>query len=643
VTDTNGESWTASDDASWTYDRDFVCSSNPADYSDGYYKYDHTNTATIVETGQSDDAKVTVNCYAPVPSKDASTSYTRQYDWTITKDYDGTFHMFIGDPAESHGYKVTVDQTISEYDFAVDGTITLENPHPTEGLTVSLSDFVDGVEATLDCGGTLYVPADGSATCGYSAGLGSKTDGTNTATATFNGIDFVATADYTFGDPTTIVGEPDINVTDTNGESWTASDDASWTYDRDFACSSNPADYSDGYYKYDHTNTATIVETGQSDDAKVTVNCYAPDISKDANGTFDRDWSWEIEKVSDVTTLEMWYEDSIPVNYAVTLTPSKTDTNFDVGGTITVNNPNPEDTLVVVLTDVLGDGTPGVIDPTSCNYDAGTGELTVAPSGTETCDYTAEDLPYDDVALATTSNKATIDLNGILFEHTVNFSWSLVTETDECVDVSDDNGTPGDTSDDVDLGTVCADDADKTLEYTLFIGPFTPPDDCGEKGFVNTASFLTADSGTKGSSSWEILLDIICDEGCTLTQGYWKTHSMMGTAPYDPAWMNLGPDGENTPFFGTGLSWVEVLFQNPAGGNAYFILAHQYIAAELNRLNGASVSDLGGALGDAEFYLVEYEDVMDIPDDIREDVIVLASLLDDFNNGLIGPGYCEVP
>ena len=41
-------------------------------------------------------------------------------------------------------------------------------------------------------------------------------------------------------------------------------------------------------------------------------------------------------------------------------------------------------------------------------------------------------------------------------------------------------------------------------------------------------------------------------------------------------------------FFSSGLTWQQILETPPAGGNAYLILAHQYIAARLNRASGAS-------------------------------------------------------
>ena len=73
-------------------------------------------------------------------------------------------------------------------------------------------------------------------------------------------------------------------------------------------------------------------------------------------------------------------------------------------------------------------------------------------------------------------------------------------------------------------------------------------------------------------------------EGCTLTPGYWKTHSKYGPAPYDATWAEIG---EDTPFFASGKTWYDALWTEPKGGEAYYILAHAYIAAALNFKNGA--------------------------------------------------------
>jgi len=137
-------------------------------------------------------------------------------------------------------------------------------------------------------------------------------------------------------------------------------------------------------------------------------------------------------------------------------------------------------------------------------------------------------------------------------------------------------------------------------------------------------------------------------EGCTLTPGYWKTHSMYGPAPYDDTWALVLPDGEDTGFFDTGQTWYEVLWTEPKGGNAYYILAHAYIAATLNGLRGADTSAITSELAQAALLLDQYDGNPDSMDglkgkqarEVRATFIALAAVLDDYNNGYIGPGHC---
>jgi len=137
--------------------------------------------------------------------------------------------------------------------------------------------------------------------------------------------------------------------------------------------------------------------------------------------------------------------------------------------------------------------------------------------------------------------------------------------------------------------------------------------------------------------------------GCTYTQGYWKTHSMFGPAgPYDLTWdWKAGGDAIFLdPTWDTGFSWYEMFNTPPAGGNAYIILAHQYMAAWLNihnidPLKMANPSVLGTAFADAEALLGSYMPTDILEPAVREQFIMLAELLDDFNNGLLGVPHCE--
>lgn len=281
-----------SETTEWTYNATFDCSTDPGAYNNGTYSFIEGNTATIDETGDNDSESVTVNCYLPTAAKDAETAYTREYTWSIGKSVDKDSHTGYPGDSFSSEYTVEVAQTIVESAFAVSGTITVTNAHPTLAANVSIVDSVGGTDATLDCGGSLDVPAGGSADCGYSASLDTKTDGTNTATVTFNSIDQDATADYTFGDPTNVVGFANVNVTDTQPDStapWLADGDASWNYTGDFMCPTDTGLYENGVYTYSVPNRAEITETGQFSDQNVDVTCYLPAEAKVVKTTTEGD------------------------------------------------------------------------------------------------------------------------------------------------------------------------------------------------------------------------------------------------------------------------------------------------------------------------------------------------------------------
>lgn len=138
--------------------------------------------------------------------------------------------------------------------------------------------------------------------------------------------------------------------------------------------------------------------------------------------------------------------------------------------------------------------------------------------------------------------------------------------------------------------------------------------------------------------------------GCTLTQGYWKTHNatFKGGAPVDPTWAVLpGGLAESTVFYLSGQTWFEVFWTAPAG-NAYYNLAHQFMAAKLNILAGADPTAVNSAIAAAEALFATYTPAqigaLAKNSSLRADFLSLASTLDDYNNGLIGPGHCsDVP
>jgi hypothetical protein len=268
VNDSNnpsGSPWTFTDSGSQTYTRTFTC-----DGDDGT----HDNTATITETGQSDDASVTVECSARVPtlevSKTVSTSLTRTYEWTIVKSVDpASWTLYTGESGTST-YTVSVTRTgPTDSGWAVSGTITVYNNGLVSSTIDSVTDMISpDIGATVECSVEFPYELDvgDSFTCTYSASLPNADTRTNTVTVTVGTTEFSGTASVDFSGASVTEVNKSIHVTDTNGGSWLFGDTGSQTYTKTFTC-----DDDDGT----HANTATITETGQSDDASVTVECSA--------------------------------------------------------------------------------------------------------------------------------------------------------------------------------------------------------------------------------------------------------------------------------------------------------------------------------------------------------------------------------
>ena len=119
-------------------------------------------------------------------------------------------------------------------------------------------------------------------------------------------------------------------------------------------------------------------------------------------------------------------------------------------------------------------------------------------------------------------------------------------------------------------------------------------------------------------------------QNCTFTIGYWKTH----TGAWPVTNLTLGTVNY------TAAELLSILNQ-PAGGNGLVILAHQLIAAKISIANGADPTAVAAAIASADAIIGGLV-VPPVGSDTLSpgSVNALATLLDNYNNGLIGPGHC---
>jgi hypothetical protein len=595
-------------------------------------------------------------------TKTASGHLGVEHQWTIEKTVTpDTWHLFKGDSATSL-YTLTVTKSEGEVSTAhVEGEICVTNEGnvATEGLQITdtVTDPLDNVMGSI----AVDVSAKPALLPGETFCYPYRVDFTDPGQADDTTV-YTNTAEITIsnGDPveatatTTLTLAPvneSISVTDTNGYSWTFDGSASETYEKTFVCDGD---------SHIHTNRAVIEDTGQFAEATVQVFCYELEVSKEAHECFDRLYMWEITKSAmwegePVTELTLSEGQQAMVNFQVTVDVSYQDQDFAVSGPILIHNPAPVPATINSLTDIVSP--PDIAAVVTCGASF---PYVMAPGETLECQYTA-DLPDSqsrlNTATAILQNHAYDEEGGSTESGTTDYSAQVgvvvceppANEIDECIRVYDSNFEcegviPGNFPGGL-LDIVSAPEAPKSFDYTRVIGPFW---ECGTYIVSNEAYFVTNDTTASESSTWTIVVEVPC-EGCTLTPGYWKTHSEYGPAPYDATWALLSPDGADTPFFDTGQTWYEVLWTNPEGGNAYYILAHAYIAAYLNVLNGASVPvEVADAMAYAEYLLDEYDGDPQGMDglkgkkakEVRQDFIDTYYILDQYNNGFIGPGHC---
>lgn len=358
-------------------------------------------------------------------------------------------------------------------------------------------------------------------------------------------------------------------------------------------------------------------------------------VTATAHAGFTRTWSWGVLKSAPVSAVTAEPGAAVDVQYAVTVSAVPFDAGYVVTGTIAVQNLGTATVTGVVIAASLG-GAPVTPD---CGAFAGS----IPAGATRTCTWSvAMNAPVGGTLLVTaTANAAPPILTsapaaGASITATASAPFSFggpTTVVDACVTVTDDRAGA--------LGAVCAADAPRVFTYTRPIGPYPACEPSADGYAYSNTARVAAPSGAAAYSTWTVRVHIPCTSaGCTLTQGYWKTHGREGPAPYDARWRNVGALEEDTPFFRAGQTWIEV-FRTPVQGRAYYALAHQYMAAKLNVLAGASAGALGDALGTAEAFLAASTPATAVSAAQRTELLALADLLDRFNSGVIGPGHCD--
>ncbi len=143
---------------------------------------------------------------------------------------------------------------------------------------------------------------------------------------------------------------------------------------------------------------------------------------------------------------------------------------------------------------------------------------------------------------------------------------------------------------------------------------------------------MAVTDGILGDSPWSnvYVVESGTNANCTFTQGFWKNHEEV----WPVASLALGSVNYTK-------SQLLAILGEPARGNGLIILAHQLIATLLNAANGADTSSVSAAIAAAHALIGG----LVVPPVGSGHVSPgsassIAQQLDDFNNGITGPGHC---
>jgi hypothetical protein len=362
----------------------------------------------------------------------------------------------------------------------------------------------------------------------------------------------------------------------------------------------------------------------------VTVSCNELAVTKTAGTYYTRTWDWDIEKTADPTEVSLAPGETAEIDYTVKVSADFTDSAWGATGDIAVHNPATIPAKINSVTDMMtgdytADVTCGVSFPytlvaggtLNCTY---TRALPNATARTNTATATLQNYSYSSTLVATPSGTTN-------FTGTANVVFTAPTTViDESICVSDDLYGP--------LVPNCIGVSDLNADgeyfwyYSMTVGPY---DDCEEHEVINTATFITNDTSTTGSDPATVTVYPLC--GCTYTQGYWKTHGPNDGSKLDPTWLLLN-DGTHT------AADLEAILETETGGDPWLILAHQYIAATLNVLDGTGMPAGVKDDYDEATVLIHTYNQGAVPDSMRDDFIEAAMVLDGYNNGLTVIPHC---
>jgi len=179
-------------------------------------------------------------------------------------------------------------------------------------------------------------------------------------------------------------------------------------------------------------------------------------------------------------------------------------------------------------------------------------------------------------------------------------------------------------------------DMPKDFTYQRIVGPFSA---AGSYPVDNTVT-VTSSDGATNSSSAHVTVNVPSN-GCTLTIGFWKNHPVQ-TARYLPIWLGT-PNASGSVQVTTAGQASSVLGFGGQASNGINKLLGQLLGAKLDIATGADSSAVASTISAADAFLAghpasTWSSLSKAQQ--QQQVNSWMSQLDNYNNGLTGPGHC---
>jgi len=137
--------------------------------------------------------------------------------------------------------------------------------------------------------------------------------------------------------------------------------------------------------------------------------------------------------------------------------------------------------------------------------------------------------------------------------------------------------------------------------------------------------------------------------GCTWGKGFWKNHTGLGpqqdlVTDLLPIWLGDEDDSLSMEITTAQMAY-DILQQHEYGhpSNGITRLYAHLLAAKLNIANGADDEDIADTITDADAFLGDHdwESWDDLGHDDRQMINGWKDMLENYNEGIIGPGHCD--